>query len=82
MIAIVLIVIVAFEGHRMAGALPRIEQLVGAQGSWRPVVYVLAVIVLAPLLFSCSFSALRARSCLGCHWARFTNPGQRTLPTS
>lgn len=49
-LAIILIVILAFEGHRMAGFLPRIEQLVGALGPWGPVVYVLAVIALAPLL--------------------------------
>ena len=49
-IAIVLIGILAFEGHRIAGFLPRIEQLVGALGPWGPVVYVLAIIVLTPLM--------------------------------
>jgi len=47
----VLIVILAFEGRRVAHLLPEIERFVESLGPWGPVFYVLAIIVLEPVLF-------------------------------
>ena len=47
----VLIVILAFEGRRVAHLLPEIERFVESLGPWGPVFYVLAIVVLEPVLF-------------------------------
>ena len=51
-IALVAITVLAMEGHRIAHLLPRIEHEIESLGPWGPVIYIAAIIVLAPLFFS------------------------------
>lgn len=50
----------AWQGHRLAHLLPRIEQAVEALGPWGPIVYVAVVVVLTPLLVPDTIFAVTA----------------------
>lgn len=47
----VLIVLLAFEGHRVSDFVPQAEQFIDELGPWGPLVYVIVIIVLEPFLF-------------------------------
>lgn len=47
----VLIVVLAFEGHHLAHLLPQIEHWIEGLGLWAPAIFVAAIFVLEPLLF-------------------------------
>lgn len=46
-----LIVLLAVEGHRLAGFLPQAERAISELGPWGPLLYVTAILVLEPFLF-------------------------------
>lgn len=46
-----LIVLLAVEGHRVAGFVPQAERAIDELGPWGPLLYVAAVLVLEPFLF-------------------------------
>ncbi len=50
-LAILAIVVLAFEGHHLAGLLPRIEEWVRQLGPWGPIAFLAALVVLEPLFF-------------------------------
>ncbi|MDH3202077.1 MAG: VTT domain-containing protein [Myxococcales bacterium] len=55
-----LVAVLAFEGHRLAHFLPRIEHFVETLGPWGPLSYVAAIVALEPLLFPNSLFGLTA----------------------
>jgi uncharacterized membrane protein YdjX (TVP38/TMEM64 family) len=48
--AVVLLGLLAWQGHHLADWLPQFEQAIAALGPWGPVAYVAAVLILSPLL--------------------------------
>ena len=50
-LGVILIVILAFEGHRLEHLLPVVEHRIEALGAWGPVIFVAALIALEPFFF-------------------------------
>jgi len=57
--------LLAWQGHHLAHALPRLEQAIAALGPWGPVAFVAAVLLLEPLLVPDSLLGIAAGVAFG-----------------
>jgi len=60
-----LIVLLAFEGHHLAGLIPELDRLIEKVGPLGPLVYIAAIVVLEPFLFPNAIFGLAAGAVFG-----------------